>query len=214
MAQPLDPHQHYSVGADADPTQTARMHELLDKAAFYPAIIKADLNRYVAGEQIDGQLVLDNFDISDDGLDRDMRVAVLTPSRIIVWAGHETDANELAKPPKKLTLHSHVQVISLSKVNDLRLATAVENPHEYVEGDLPSSLSLNIIFSAIDRFLTQPVAYRGQEEDEDEDRSVGMYGDVEHDCYVFEVRAAAHGEGIIQDALQFAQQLAVNLGMY
>lgn len=176
----------------------------IDRAGYYPAIVRDVVSAGLAHEPVRGHLVHLETTFDREAIRRHITVLVLTTSRLLVV--HTDDfQDEHGEALDVATATS--ESVPLTCVRGVMLTHVIPDPQRYVPGALGRELTLSLGWGAVSRVDLFPGACGDQSCEADH----GYDGTVSSDDISLRISADADGEQALHAAMTFAKALTTAL---
>ena len=187
-------------------TTTDRATELyaeIDKAGYFPTVVKASVSSSLSGEPVVGFLVHHEPTIDHDQVRRHMTVAVVTPSRLLLAHTDDHAGDDLLPEPYAAT---STEAIPLSRLRSVVVNRMVAHPEKHV-GDFDVSVTeavLTLNWGGVNRIDVEPANCP----DPDCVADHGYTGVFAAEDFSLRVSAAADGQAAVDRLLDFGERVS------
>jgi hypothetical protein len=192
-------------GAESSLSESHRLPKTLitevERAGFYPALVRDALEVAIAGEQVLTYLVHQETTFDRVEVRRHITVLVLTPTRLVVAHADDHDPDALSPEPYA---SASTEAVPLSRVTSVVLTHAVTRPERHRAGAVPRELSLTVGWGSLTRVDLEPASCA----DPDCEADHGYTGTLAADDITVRLSAEAEGEDAVRAAAEFARQLS------
>lgn len=191
-----------TVTAKMEPmSQLSALHESLERAGYYPALVCDVVDVALSGEEVTAQLVHLETTFDHTEVRRHITALALTPTRLVI--AHVDDHPPEVQGAAPAAVAS-TESIPLSAVRGVLLTHGIRNPENYKPGSDPDEVTLAIAWNAVRRIDIGPA----QCPDPSCDADHGLTGALTPDDILLRIAAEAEGIGAVRAAINFAQQLS------
>ncbi len=173
----------------------------LDRAGYYPELIRDVVDIALAGEEIRSFLVLTETTFDASEIRRHLTVLVLTPSRFL--ASHVDDHPADSENPSAAAATT-TECVPLGEIRSVAISHVVSEPQRYRAGDAPLEVTLAVGWGANARIDLEPAQCPDPECDADH----GLTGQLVPDDVVVRISADAEGRDATRAAVDFARALS------
>lgn len=187
-------------------TTTDRATELyaeIDKAGYFPAVVKASISSSLSGESVVGFLVHHEPTIDHDQVRRHVTVVVVTPSRLLLAHTDDHAGDDLLPQPYAAT---STEAIPLSRMRSVVVNRIVANPEKHA-GDVEISATeavLTLNWGGVNRIDVEPASCP----DPDCVADHGYTGVFAAEDFSLRVSAAADGQGAVDSLLELGERVS------
>ncbi len=183
-------------------TPATALSDSIERAGYYPQLVRSVLDCAVAGEEITGHLVHMETTFITSEVKRHVTVLVLTPTRLVL--AHVDDQAHDGDPAFGASqAMATTESVRLDTVRSVVLSHLVERPEDYSAKELPIELSLTIGWGAVNRIDIEPL----QCPDPNCDTDHGYSGAITSDDIMIRVSTTAEGQAAVAEAIAFSQAL-------
>ncbi|HLS04336.1 MAG TPA: DUF5998 family protein, partial [Actinomycetales bacterium] len=182
-------------------SELSALHERLEHAGYYPALVRDVVDVAVAGEDVVDQLVHLETTFDHVEVRRHVTALALTPTRLIIV--HVDDhPPEVADGPPAAVASS--EAVPLGAITGVLLTHGVRNPAAYESGDDPDEVTVAIAWNAVRRIDIGPA----QCADPNCDVEHGLTGNTSPEDIMLRFAAEAEGIEAVRAAIVFAQNVS------
>lgn len=187
----------------------ADLARAIDKAGYFPALVRDVVATALAGDEVRQHLVHVETTFEQDELLRHITVLVLTPTKlVIVHADDHDDSAAGGVRSTRQAVTATSETVALSFVRGVTLTHVVTSPERYLSGSLGREVTLTIGWGTISRIDLLPATCGDPNCDADH----GYDGTITGDDISLRISADAEGEGHLQQAMTFAHALSAVVG--
>ncbi len=173
----------------------------VERAGYYPSLVRDVLDVAMAGEQVRAHLVYPETTFDHDEVRRHVTVLVLTPTRLVV--AHADDHAPDALSPEPYASAS-TESVPLHQVRSVVLTHAVTRPERHRPGSTPRELTLAVAWGSMTRLDLEPASCA----DPDCEADHGYTGSAAADDITLRISADAEGAAAVDAAVGFARALS------
>jgi hypothetical protein len=173
----------------------------VERAGFYPALVRDALDVAIAGEEVRSYLVHQETTFDRVEVRRHVTVLALTPTRLVVAHADDHDPDALSPEPYA---SASTEAVPISRVTSVVLSHAVVKPERHRLGAVPRELSLTIGWGSLTRVDLEPASCA----DPDCEADHGYTGTLAADDITIRLSAEAEGETAVRAASAFARRLS------
>lgn len=184
----------------------------IEKAGYYPALVSDVVVTALAGEAVRNHLVHLETTFEGDEFHRHITVLVLTSNKLVVahaddhTDGEPTSGPLVRRPRQAVTATS--ETVALSSVRGVTLTHVVPDAERYRPGTLGREVTLTVGWGTVSRIDLLPATCGDRECDADH----GYEGTLTGDDISLRISADAEGEGLLGQAMSFANDLSAVVG--
>ncbi len=182
-------------------TQSGQLRTEIERAGYYPDLVLDTLTTALGNEEIVSFLVHHEATFDFEELRRHITVMALTPTRLIVEHVDEHPADADSPVARAST---STEAVRLSEIASVVVTRTIPEPENYRAGRPPTEVVLTIGWGAVSRIDLEPARCADPECEADH----GYTGTSANDDLSLRVSAAADGEGVVAQALVFAETLS------
>src|SRR5215472_14342203 len=185
---------------------SGEMLAAIERSGYYPALVADAVSEAIGTERVVSYFVHHDAHF-DPGMEvrRHMTVLVLTPTRLVYSHTDEYPADE-NQPESRPQAETSTEAIRCARISSVALTKVIPEPARYVRGvTRPSEIVLTIGWNTVRRLEVEP-AHCG---DENCEADHGYTGTLTSDDVTLRISEAADGAEAIDQALVFAQALAM-----
>jgi len=177
------------------------LHENLERAGYYPALVRDVVDVALAGEEVVAQLVHLETTFDHVEVRRHVTALALTPTRIVIAHVDDHPPELTGAAPAAV---ASTEAIPLGMVQGVVLTHGVRNPAAYKRGDDPDEVTLGIAWNAVRRIDIGPA----QCPDPNCEAEHGMTGNSSPDDILLRIAADAEGAAAVRNAISFGQRVS------
>lgn len=181
----------------------------IEQAGYFPQLVTDVVTTAVGMEPIRSHLVHAETTLDTDSVRRHITVLVLTGHRLII-----VHADDHAPEPDSPTEHlgpiatATSETVPLTAVRGVMLTHVVPAPEHYQPGDLGREITVTIGWGTVSRIELLPATCGDPQCDADH----GYDGTITGDDIALRISAEADGQGVYEQAREFAATLSDALG--
>lgn len=183
------------------PTVDADLRAAIDRSGYYPELVADALRTALAGESVSSFVVHHEATFDRDELRRHVSVLALTATRLVVAHTDEHPADDSCPSPYATTT---TEVVPVSRVGSIVVNRVVAEPARHAVGSVPREVVLTVGWGAVSRLELEPATCGDPECEADH----GYSGSATSDDFTIRVSAAADGEPVVRQVLDFARELS------
>ncbi len=187
--------------ASSAPELPAEVRTSIERAGYYPALVREVVSTALAGEPVEAHLVHQETTFDAQEVRRHVTVLVVTGTRLVVAHVDDHGPDEVSTTPYA---SASTEAVPLHAVRTVVLQHLVAEPLEHRTGAAPDELSLTIGWGSVHRIDLEPAGCADPECEADH----GYTGNISGDDIVVRVSRAAEGGDAVADALAFARELS------
>ena len=181
----------------------------IDKAGYFPALVRDVVATALAGDEVRQHLVHLETTFDHDEFHRHITVLVLTPTKLVV--AHADDHDDAASAGARSTRQAVTatsETVALSFVRGVTLTHVVAEPERYRAGSLGREVTLTVGWGTVSRVDLLPATCGDPNCEADH----GYDGTITGDDISLRISADAEGEGRLHQAMAFAHALSAVVG--
>lgn len=183
-------------------TRSVALSTSIERAGYYPQLVRSVLDCALAGEEISSHLVHMETTFVTSEVKRHITVLVLTPTRLVlahvddqIHDGHDSEETSQAI--------ATTESVRVDSIRSVVLSHLVSSPEQYTTTDIPIELSLTIGWGSVSRIDMEPLHCPDPNCDADH----GYSGAVTGDDIMVRISATAEGQAAVAEAIAFSQAL-------
>lgn len=190
-------------------TLPADLDRDIDKAGYFPALVRDVVSTALAGDEVRQHLVHLETTFDHDEFHRHITVLVLTPTKLVI--AHADDHDDAAPAGARSTRQAVTatsETVALSFVRGVTLTHVVTSPERYRPGSLGREVTLTVGWGTVSRIDLLPATCGDPNCEADH----GYDGTITGDDISLRISADAEGEGRLRQAMTFAHALSAVVG--
>lgn len=182
-------------------SELSALHENLERAGYYPALVRDVVDVALAGEEVVAQLVHLETTFDHVEVRRHVTALALTPTRLVIAHVDDHPPEVAGAAPAAV---ASTEAIPLRAVQGVLLTHGVRNPAAYNSGDDPDEVTLAIAWNAVRRIDIGPA----QCPDPNCEVEHGMTGNSSPDDILLRIASDAEGIDAVRAAITFGQRVS------
>ncbi len=204
---PMARHPRASAPASESPTPAlpSGLDRDIDRAGYYPALVKDIVLTAVAGDEVVSHLVHQETTFDQDAVRRHITVLALTQGRLVIA---HADDHAAEHDTSQQVATATTETVPLRAVRGVMLTHMVPEPGSYAAGSLGRAVTVTLGWGAVSRLDLLPGACTDPTCEGDH----GYEGTVSADDISLRVSADADGEDALVQAISFSTELSAQLG--
>lgn len=181
----------------------------IDKAGYFPALVKDVVTTALAGDEVRHHLVHLETTFEHDEFQRHITVLALTPAKLVIaHADDHADPRTHESVSGRSAVTATSEAVALSFVRGVTLTHVVADAERYRPGSLGREVTLTVGWGTISRVDLLPATCGDPNCDADH----GYDGTITGDDISLRISADAEGENRLRQAMSFANALSSVVG--